>query len=89
MLDDKKYNFLEKEPKWQKFWQENEIYKFDENNDKIFSIDTPPPTVSGKIHIGHIMGFVQADIIARYKRMRGFNLFYPLGFDNNGLPTEL
>ena len=90
MLDDKKYNFIEKEAKWQKFWQEEKIYKFEENSTKkIFSIDTPPPTVSGKIHIGHIMGFVQADITARYKRMRGFNLFYPLGFDNNGLPTEL
>ncbi len=87
---DKKYNISEKEAKWQKFWQENEIYKFKENSNKpTFSIDTPPPTVSGELHIGHISGFTQADMIARYHRMQGKNLFYPLGFDNNGLPTEL
>ena len=84
-----KYNFLESEPKWQKFWQENEIYKFDKkSNKKIFSIDTPPPTVSGKIHIGHIFSYSQAEFVARYKRMKGFNVFYPFGFDDNGLPTE-
>ena len=87
---DKKYNIGEKEAKWQKFWQENGIYKFDPKSNKpTFSIDTPPPTVSGKLHIGHISGFTQADMIARYQRMQGKNLFYPLGFDNNGLPTEL
>lgn len=84
-----KYNFLESEPKWQKFWQEEGIYKFDKNsNKKIFSIDTPPPTVSGKIHIGHIFSYSQAEFVARYKRMKGFNVFYPFGFDDNGLPTE-
>ena len=87
---DKKYNAQEKEAKWQKYWQENGIYKFDPKSSKpTFSIDTPPPTVSGKLHIGHISGFTQADMIARYHRMQGKNLFYPLGFDNNGLPTEL
>lgn len=87
---DKKYNFSEVEPKWQKFWQENGVYKFDENSNKpSFSIDTPPPTVSGELHIGHISGFSQADMIARFERMQGKNLFYPIGFDNNGLPTEL
>ena len=87
---DKKYNIQEKEAKWQKFWQDNEIYKFKKNSNKpTFSIDTPPPTVSGELHIGHISGFTQADMIARYQRMLGKNLFYPLGFDNNGLPTEL
>ena len=89
MLDGK-YNFLESEKKWQDFWQENKVYKFEKESSKpIYSIDTPPPTVSGKIHIGHIMGFAQADMIARFKRMQGYNLYYPLGFDNNGLPTEL
>lgn len=89
MLDNK-YNIQEKEAKWQKFWQDNGIYKFDKNSNKpAFSIDTPPPTVSGKLHIGHISGFTQADIMARFRRMQGKNLFYPLGFDNNGLPTEL
>ena len=89
MLDNK-YNFAEKEPKWEKFWQENQVYKFDEKSNKpTFSIDTPPPTVSGHLHMGHIFGFAQADMYARYNRMLGKNLFYPLGFDNNGLPTEL
>ncbi len=89
MLDNK-YNFLEKEEKWEKFWQENGVYKFDPKSNKpTFSIDTPPPTVSGHLHMGHILSFSQADMIARYQRMKGKNLFYPLGFDNNGLPTEL
>lgn len=89
MLDNK-YNFCEKEEKWEKFWQENGVYKFDEKSNKpVFSIDTPPPTVSGHLHMGHILSFSQADMIARYQRMKGKNLFYPLGFDNNGLPTEL
>lgn len=89
MLENK-YNFNEKEQKWQKFWQENGIYKFDKDSTKpIYSIDTPPPTVSGELHIGHISGFTQADMMARFHRMQGYNMFYPLGFDNNGLPTEL
>lgn len=88
MLDNK-YNFLESQQKWQKFWQENGVYKFDPNSPKeIFSIDTPPPTVSGKIHIGHIFSYSQADMLARYKRMTGYNVFLPFGFDDNGLPTE-
>ncbi len=87
---DKKYNVQEKEAKWQKFWQEKGIYKFDPKSNKpVFSIDTPPPTVSGRLHMGHILSFSQADMIARFQRMQGKNLFYPLGFDNNGLPTEL
>ena len=87
---DKKYNPQEKDAKWQKFWQEEGIYKFDPNSTKpTFSIDTPPATVSGSLHIGHIFGYSQADMIARYQRMQGKNLYYPLCFDNNGLPTEL
>mgnify|MGYP005771989391 FL=1 len=87
MLD--KYNFKESEPKWEKFWQENKVNEFNKNSKKeIFSIDTPPPTVSGKIHIGHIFSYSQADFVARYKRMRGYNVLYPFGFDDNGLPTE-
>lgn len=85
-----KYNFQESEQKRQKLWEENQTYKFDtENSEKpIFSIDTPPPTVSGKLHIGHIFSYTQAEIIARYKRMTGHNVYYPMGFDNNGIPTE-
>ncbi len=87
---EKKYDFKEKEKKWQEYWQENKIYKFNENCKKpIFSIDTPPPTVNGKIHIGHIFSYSQAEFIARFKRMTGYNVFYPFGFDDNGLPTEL
>ncbi len=85
----KKYNAKEFEKKWQDFWQDKGIYKFDESSDApVYSIDTPPPTVNGKIHIGHIFSYSQAEVIARYKRMRGYNVFYPFGFDDNGLPTE-
>ena len=84
-----KYNFKESEKKWQDFWQENKTYKFNPDSNKpIFSIDTPPPTASGEIHIGHIFSYTQAEIMARFKRMTGFNVFYPFGFDDNGLPTE-
>ncbi len=85
---DKKYNALEKENKWLEYWTENKIYEFKIDNRKIFSIDTPPPTVNGKIHIGHIFSYSQTEMIARYKRLRGFNIFYPFGFDDNGLPSE-
>lgn len=84
-----KYNHLESEAKWQKFWEDNKIYAFDKDaSKKVYSIDTPPPTVSGKIHIGHIFSYTQAEIIARFKRMCGYNVFYPMGYDNNGIPTE-
>lgn len=85
----KKYNATECEKKWQDFWNKEEVYKFHENSAaEIFSIDTPPPTVNGKIHIGHIFSYSQAEIISRYMRMNGYNVFYPFGFDDNGLPTE-
>ena len=83
-----KYNFKENEEKWINYWQENKIYEFKKDNNKIFSIDTPPPTVNGKIHIGHIFSYSQAEMIARYKRLMGYNVFYPFGFDDNGLPSE-
>ncbi|MFC1754019.1 valine--tRNA ligase [Thermoproteota archaeon] len=84
----KNYDPLEQEPKIQEFWEKEKIYKFDpKSKKKIFSIDTPPPTVSGKMHIGHAFSFSQADFVARFKRMRGFNLFYPFGTDDNGLAT--
>ena len=68
----KKYNALETEKKWQEYWQKENIYGFDDKSDKkIYSIDTPPPTVSGKIHIGHIFSYSQAEVLARYKRMSG------------------
>ncbi len=85
-----KYSFAENEKKWQKKWQETGIYHWrdDKPRDETFVIDTPPPTVSGILHMGHIFSYTQADFIARYKRMRGFDVFYPMGFDDNGLPTE-
>lgn len=90
MLENK-YDYKSAEPKWEQFWLDNSVYKFDQNDTTkpIYSIDTPPPTVSGKIHIGHIFSYPQAEFVARYKRMHGYNVFYPFGFDDNGLPTEL
>ncbi len=85
---DKKYNAQEKETKWLEYWKENKIYEFNPDEREVFSIDTPPPTVNGKIHIGHIFSYSQTEMIARYKRLRGFNIFYPFGFDDNGLPSE-
>ncbi len=85
---DKKYNSLEKEEKWLNYWKENRIYEFKPDQRKVYSIDTPPPTVNGKIHIGHIFSYSQAEMIARYKRISGYNVFYPFGFDDNGLPSE-
>lgn len=85
----KKYNPTESEKKWQDYWKENDIYKYNpESTKETFSIDTPPPTVSGSIHIGHIFSYTQAEMIARFQRMQGKNVFYPFGFDDNGLPTE-
>ena len=86
---DKNYDFKTVEPKIQQYWEKNRIYKYDSSaKGKAFTIDTPPPTVNGKIHIGHLSSYSHIDMIARYKRMRGYNVFYPFGFDDNGLPTE-
>lgn len=83
------YHPQEAEPRWQKFWQENTIFKFHEQSKRqIYSIDTPPPTMSGRMHIGHAFSYTQQDIIARQKRMLGYNVFFPFGTDDNGLPTE-
>lgn len=77
------------ERKWLTYWEKEKVYRFDvKNKKKIYSIDTPPPTVSGDMHMGHAFSYSQEDFIARYKRMRGFNVFYPFGTDDNGLPTE-
>ena len=86
---EKHYNGSLIEKEMQKYWADNEIYKFKrDNSKKLFSIDTPPPTVNGKLHIGHIFSYTQAEMVARYKRMQGFNVYYPFGFDDNGLPSE-
>lgn len=86
---EKKYDFRNAEPELEKFWEERGIYRYRHGKDKkVFSIDTPPPTVSGKLHIGHVFSYTQAEMIARFKRMQGYDVFYPFGFDDNGLPTE-
>ncbi len=86
---EKKYNAKEKEKEIKEFWEKEEIYKFDKDTNKpVFSIDTPPPTMSGRMHIGHAFSYSQQDFIARYKRMNGYEVYYPFGTDDNGLPTE-
>lgn len=84
------YDHKQVEKKWQKYWEENQLYswKDDQVREQTFVIDTPPPTVSGVLHMGHIFSYTQADFVARYQRMKGKDVFYPMGFDDNGLPTE-
>lgn len=85
----KHYDFKIIEPKIQDFWNSNRIYRFNpEGKNPVFSVDTPPPTVSGNLHIGHIFSYTQAEAIVRYFRMKGYNILYPMGFDDNGLPSE-
>lgn len=86
----KNYNFTENEKKWQQIWQEKQIYAYNPNvaKEETYVIDTPPPTVSGQLHIGHVYSYTQTDFIVRFQRMMGKNTFYPMGFDDNGLPTE-
>jgi valyl-tRNA synthetase len=84
-----RYNPAEAERRWQDTWARTRIYEFDADDTRpTFAIDTPPPTVSGKIHIGHVYSYVQAEAMARFWRMQGYNVYYPFGFDDNGLPTE-
>ncbi|MCU1571946.1 MAG: valS [Micrococcaceae bacterium] len=73
-----------------KRWREEGTYKFDRNTtrEQVYSIDTPPPTASGSLHVGHMFSFTHTDVLARYQRMTGKNVFYPMGWDDNGLPTE-
>ena len=88
-MDKNQIEFRGIEEKWKSFWEKEKIYKFDfKSKKKIYSIDTPPPTVSGKMHIGSAGSYSQQDFIIRFKRMKGFNVFYPFGTDDNGLPTE-
>ena len=78
------------EEKWCQDWEQSEVYRFRNSRDRksVYSIDTPPPTVSGHLHVGHVFSYTHTDVIARFKRMRGYDVFYPMGWDDNGLPTE-
>ncbi|MES9540502.1 valine--tRNA ligase [Actinomadura sp. NPDC000600] len=78
------------EDTWVRAWEERGVYRFDRTRPRgeVYSIDTPPPTVSGSLHVGHVFSYTQTDTIARYHRMRGRAVFYPMGWDDNGLPTE-
>ncbi|NSX83778.1 valine--tRNA ligase, partial [Wolbachia endosymbiont of Atemnus politus] len=87
MLEEK-YSFQEIENKYNILWEGSKVYKWNGEKDNTFTIDTPPPTISGKLHIGHIFSYCHTDFIARFQRMLGKDVFYPIGFDDNGLPTE-
>jgi valyl-tRNA synthetase len=79
------------ESKWTAKWEADGTYRFDPGDrprDQIYSIDTPPPTVSGSLHVGHVFSYTHTDVIARFQRMRGKAVLYPMGWDDNGLPTE-
>lgn len=80
------------EVKWGKIWEDEQLYAFDattvDSREQVFAIDTPPPTVSGHLHPGHVFSYTHTDTVARYQRMRGKKVFYPMGWDDNGLPTE-
>jgi valyl-tRNA synthetase len=78
------------EQKWAERWEEDGTYRFDRTRarEEVYAIDTPPPTVSGSLHVGHVFSYTHTDLIARYQRMRGREVFYPMGWDDNGLPTE-
>ncbi len=78
------------EGRWDETWETQGTYRFDTSKDRedVYSIDTPPPTVSGSLHVGHVFSYTHTDLIARFQRMRGKEVFYPMGWDDNGLPTE-
>jgi len=78
------------EAHWIDAWESEGVYQFDRSatRDRVYAIDTPPPTVSGSLHMGHVFSYTHTDTIARYQRMRGKSVFYPMGWDDNGLPTE-
>ncbi len=78
------------EARWSQVWREQGTYAFDRSKERaeVYSIDTPPPTVSGSLHVGHVFSYTHTDLVARFQRMRGKEVFYPMGWDDNGLPTE-
>jgi len=84
-----KYDPDVSEKKWREYWEKEKVYAYQPGDStNTFSVDTPPPTVSGRMHIGHAFSYSQQDFVVRFKRMRGYNVFYPFGTDDNGLATE-
>jgi valyl-tRNA synthetase len=86
----KHFDSAEAERRWDEVWQKTGIYHYDGERprEQTFIVDTPPPTVSGSLHVGHVFSYTQPDVVVRFWRMRGKNIFYPMGWDDNGLPTE-
>jgi len=86
----KHFESQEAEKRWNEVWQASGIYHYDPSRGRqeTFVVDTPPPTVSGSLHVGHVFSYTHTDVITRYQRMRQKNIFYPMGWDDNGLPTE-
>src|SRR5499425_3065958 len=78
------------ERRWAAAWEAERLYRYEPARPRAetFVVDTPPPTVSGSLHVGHVFSYTHADVIVRHQRMRGRNVFYPMGWDDNGLPTE-
>ena len=86
----RRFEPAEAEPRWRALWDEWGIHNFDPSRPRgeTFVVDTPPPTASGSLHVGHVFSYTHQDLIVRYQRMKGRNIFYPMGWDDNGLPTE-
>ena len=86
----KHFDSPDAETRWGKAWDQSGVYHYDpgQPRENTFVVDTPPPTVSGSLHIGHVFSYTHTDIIVRQRRMQGRNIFYPMGWDDNGLPTE-
>jgi valyl-tRNA synthetase len=86
----KHFEGVEAETRWDAVWQRDGVFHYDPSRprEETFVVDTPPPTASGSLHVGHVFSYTQADVVVRYQRMRGMNIFYPMGWDDNGLPTE-
>ncbi|MCD4749515.1 MAG: valine--tRNA ligase [Thermoanaerobaculales bacterium] len=86
----KRYDHTAAEERWQQFWDEGQIHRWDptRSREETFVVDTPPPTVSGSLHVGHVFSYTHQDLLVRFRRMKGDNIAYPMGWDDNGLPTE-
>jgi valyl-tRNA synthetase len=86
----KHFDPAEAAARWNERWEKDGVHAYDPDRprEETFVVDTPPPTVSGSLHIGHVFSYTQPDVMVRYKRMSGFNIYYPMGWDDNGLPTE-